>query len=76
MKARGEGDEATVRTAHRTMDWVKIGKRARQGCILSPSLFTYMQSTSYGMPGWMNHRLESGLPGEILKMSDRQMIPS
>ena len=24
-----------------------------------------MQSTSYEMPGWMNHKLESRLPGEI-----------
>ena len=25
-----------------------------------------MQSTSCEMPGWMNHELESRLPGEIL----------
>ena len=31
------GQEATVRTGHETMDWVKIfGKGIRQGCILSP----------------------------------------
>ena len=24
-----------------------------------------MQSTSYEMPGWMKHKLESRLPGEI-----------
>ena len=33
------GQEATVRTVHRTMDWFKIGKGAHQGCILSPCLF-------------------------------------
>ena len=33
------GQEATVRTRHRTMDWFKIGKEVRQGCILSPCLF-------------------------------------
>ena len=31
--------EAKVRTGHRTTDWFQIGKRVRQGCILSPCLF-------------------------------------
>ena len=31
--------EATVRTRHGTMDWLKIGKGVCQGCILSPCLF-------------------------------------
>ena len=34
------GQDATVRTGHGTMDWLKIGKRVRHGCILSPCLFT------------------------------------
>ena len=33
------GQEATVRTEHGTTDWFKIGKAARQGCILPPCLF-------------------------------------
>ena len=33
------GQEATVRTGHRTIDWFQIGKGVRQGCILSPCLF-------------------------------------
>ena len=32
------GQEATVRTGHRTTDWFQIGKGVRQGCILSPCL--------------------------------------
>ena len=36
---------------------------------------TYIQSTSCKMPGWMKHKLESRLPGEISITSDMQMIP-
>ena len=32
------GQEATVRTIHGTMDWLKIGKGVHQGCKLSPCL--------------------------------------
>ena len=33
------GQEATVKTGHRTTDWCQIGKGVHQGCILSPCLF-------------------------------------
>ena len=33
------GQEATVRTGHRTTDWLQIGKGVCQGYILSPCLF-------------------------------------
>ena len=33
------GQEATVRTGHRTTAWFEIGKGVRQGCMLSPCLF-------------------------------------
>ena len=33
------GQEATVRTGHRTTDWFQFGKGVRQGCLLSPCLF-------------------------------------
>ena len=33
--------EATVRTGHWTTDWFQIGKGVRQGCILSPCLFSF-----------------------------------
>ena len=35
------GQEAAVRTGHGTIDWFKIGKGARQDCILSPCLFNF-----------------------------------
>ena len=33
------GQEATVKTAHGTIDWFQIGKGVHQDCILSPCLF-------------------------------------
>ena len=33
------GQEATVKTGYGTMDWFQIGKKVRQGCVLSPCLF-------------------------------------
>ena len=41
--------------------------------LLLPSI--YIQSTSCEMPGWINHKLESRLLGEISTISDMQMIP-
>ena len=35
------GQEVAVRTGHGTTDWFQIGKRVRQGCILSPCLFNF-----------------------------------
>ena len=39
------GQEATVRTRRRTTDLFQIGKRERQGCILSPCSFNLYTST-------------------------------
>ena len=44
------GQEVTVRTGRGTIDWFKIGKAVRQGCVLSAYL-TSMQSTSCEMLG-------------------------
>ena len=57
------GQEAIVRTGHGTMDWFKIGKEYVKAVHCHPAYFTYIQSTSCGMPGWMTHKLESRLPG-------------
>ena len=68
------GQEATVRTGHGTMDLFKIRKGVRKVVYCHPAYLTYMQSTSYKMLGWMKHKLELRLPGEISIISDMQMI--
>ena len=40
-----------------------------------PAYFTYIQSISWEMLGWMKHKLESRLPGEASVTSDMQMTP-
>ena len=59
------GEEATVRTGYGTMDWFKIGKEHVKAACCHPAYLTYIQSTSCEMPGWMKHKPESRLPGEI-----------
>ena len=53
----------------------KLGKEYIKAIYCHPAYLTYMQRTSCEMPGWMKHKLESRLPGEISKTSDRQMTP-
>ena len=48
----------------------KLGKEYAKVAYL-----TFMQSTSCEMPGWMKHKLESRLPGEISITSDMQITP-
>ena len=48
----------------------KLGKEYVKAVYCHPAYLTYMQSTSYEMPGWMEHKLESRLPGEISVISD------
>ena len=51
----------------------KLGKEYIKAVYCHPDYLTYMQSTSSEMPGWMKHKLESGLMGEISTTSDIQM---
>ena len=69
------GQETAVRTRHETMDWFQIGNGVHQGYIMSLCLFNLYVDTSCKMPGWMKHKLESKLPGEISITSDMQMTP-
>ena len=53
----------------------KSGKEYVKAVYCHSVYLIYMQSTSCEMLGWMNHKLESRLPGEISTTSDIQMIP-
>ena len=69
------GQEATVRTGHGTTDCSKLGKEYVKAVYCHPAyLITYMQSISSKMLGWMNHKLELRLLGEISTTLDMQMI--
>ena len=50
-----------------------LGKEYVKAEYCHPPYLTYVQSTSCEMPGWMNHKLESRLLGEIATTSDMQM---
>ena len=51
----------------------KLGKEYVKAIYCHPAYLTY---TSCEMLGWMKHKLESRLPGEISITSDMQMISS
>ena len=52
----------------------KLGKEYVKAEYCHPAYLTYMQSTSYEMPSWMD-KLESRLLGEISVTSDMQITP-
>ena len=51
----------------------KSGKEYIKAVYCHPAYLTYMQSTSCEMPGWMKHKVESRLLGEISITTDMQM---
>ena len=53
----------------------KLGKEYVKDVYCHLAYLTYMQNTSCEMQGWMEHELESRLPGEISITSDMQMTP-
>ena len=53
----------------------KLGKEYNKAVYCHPDYLTSIRNTSFEMLGWMNHKLESRLSGEISTNSDMQMIP-
>ena len=54
----------------------KLGKEYVKAVHCYPAYLIYMQSISCEILGWMKHKLESRLPGEISITSDMQMTLS
>ena len=52
----------------------KLGKEYIKAIYCHPA-YPHVQRTSYEMPGWMKHKLESRLLEEISIASDMQMTP-
>ena len=53
----------------------KLGKEYITAVYCHPVYLTYMQNTSCKMLGWMKHKLESRLLGEISITSNMQVTP-
>ena len=53
----------------------KLGKEYVKAVSCHPAYSTYVQSTLCKTLGWMHHKLESRLLGEISTASDMQVIP-
>ena len=53
----------------------KLGKEYIKAVYCHSAYLTFMQSTLCEMPGWMKHKLESRLPGEMSITSDTQITP-
>ena len=58
------------------MEQQTLGKEYVKAVYCHPAYLTYMQIILCKMPGWMKHKLESRLLGEISTTSDMQVTPS
>ena len=75
MRKLHTSQEATVRTDTEKSTGSKSGKEYVKAGYCHPTYLMSIQSTSCKMQGWMKHKLESRLPGELSITSDMQMIP-
>ena len=68
------GQESTETDMKQWTDF-KLGNEYVTAVYCHPACLTYRQSTSFEMLGWVKHKLESRLLGEISITSDTQMTP-
>ena len=69
------GQEAQLESDMEQLTGSKLGKEYIRAVYCHPAYLTHMQSTLCEIPGWLKHKLESRLPGEISTTSGIQMIP-
>ena len=69
------GQEAMLEPNMEQWTGSKLVKEYMEAVYYHPAYITYLQSASCKVPGGMNHKLESRLPGEISTISNMQMIP-
>ena len=69
------GQEATIRTRHRTAEWFQIRKGVRQGCILSPCLLNLYAEYIMRNASLDEAQARIKIAGEISITSDMQMTP-
>ena len=69
------GQEATVRTGHRTMYRLQIGKGVHQGCILSPCLFNLYAEYTMRKAGLEEAHAGIKIAGRNISNTDMQMTP-
>ena len=69
------GQEAQLELDMEQQTGSKSGEEYVKAVYCHPAYLTYMQSTSCEVLGWMKHKLESRLPGEISITSDMKMTP-
>ena len=67
------GQEATVSSGHGRTDCFQIGKRVRQGCILSPCLFNLYAEYIMRNAGLEEEKAGIKIAGKISITSDMQM---
>ena len=69
------GQKATVRTGHGATDWFQIGKRVRQGYILSPCLFNLYAEYIMRNAGLEETQAGIKIARRNIITSDMQMTP-
>ena len=81
QNARLDDSQAGIKIARRNIsnlryaDDATLKAESEEKLYCHPAYLTDMQSTYFKMSGWMTHKLESRLPGEIPTTSVMQMIP-